>query len=56
MQSGLAVKLASALAEQLASDVGLARTRDEHVRVTARASEARRLLDELTVEVRNGVE
>jgi hypothetical protein len=43
----LTLRLATQLADKLTADIRLARTRDEHVRVTARASEARRLLDEL---------
>lgn len=46
--SGGLAELAARLAEQLAADVELARTRDEHVRVTARAHEARRLADALS--------
>lgn len=32
-----------------AEDIGLARTRDEHIRVTARANEAREIADSLRV-------
>lgn len=34
-------------ATRLEEDIKLARTRDEHLRVTARANEARNLADEL---------
>lgn len=36
-------------ADRNAEDIGLARTRDEHVRVTARANEAREIADALRV-------
>jgi hypothetical protein len=36
-------------AERNAEDIKLARTRDEHVRVTARANEAREIADRLRV-------
>lgn len=45
---------ASALAARLADDVGLAMTRAEHLRLTARAYEARRLADELAALFRTG--
>ena len=40
--------LAEQLAARLKDDIPLSRTRDEHIRVTARANEAARLLDLLT--------
>jgi hypothetical protein len=43
------VELATKLADRLEDDIKLARTRDEHLRVTARANEARQLLNELLV-------
>ena len=36
-------------ANRNAEDIGLARTRDEHIRVTARANEAREIADALRV-------
>jgi hypothetical protein len=36
-------------AERNAEDIKLARTRDEHIRVTARANEAREIADKLRV-------
>jgi flagellar basal body rod protein FlgB len=36
-------------AERNAEDIKLARTRDEHIRVTARANEAREIADRLRV-------
>jgi hypothetical protein len=36
-------------AERNAEDIKLARTRDEHIRVTARANEAREIADKLKV-------
>jgi hypothetical protein len=46
MTAGLeqVTEAARELAERLAADIPLARTRDEHVRVTARANEATNLL------------
>ena len=41
------IEMAASLAEQLHSDVRLASTRLEHVRVTARANEAVNLLHKL---------
>jgi len=41
------LEMARQLAERLAADIPLCRTRDEHVRVTARANEARILYDAL---------
>ena len=41
------LKLAAALAEELASDIPLAKTREEHIRVTARANAAANLLNAL---------
>jgi hypothetical protein len=35
-------------AQRLESDIALCRTRDEHLRVTARANEARLIADSLT--------
>lgn len=43
------VELAIQLADRLEEDIKLCRTRDEHLRVTARANEARQLLNELLV-------
>jgi hypothetical protein len=40
-------------AERAAEDIKLARTRDEHVRVTARANEAREIADGLRVITEN---
>jgi hypothetical protein len=34
-------------ADRTAEDIGLSRTRDEHIRVTARANEAREIADTL---------
>ena len=34
-------------ATRAAEDIGLSRTRDEHIRVTARANEAREIADKL---------
>lgn len=48
------IDLATLLAERLAEDIALCRTRDEHLRVTARANEARQLANEL--QRVNGVE
>lgn len=42
-----AIEAARQLAERLEGDIVLCRTRDEHVRVTARANEALRLLNGL---------
>ena len=42
------LKLAAALAEELAADIALAKTREEHIRVTARANAAAQLLNVLT--------
>jgi flagellar basal body rod protein FlgB len=36
-------------AERNAEDIKLARTRDEHIRVTARANEAREIADKIRV-------
>jgi len=36
-------------ADRAAEDIGLSRTRDEHIRVTARANEAREIADGLRV-------
>lgn len=45
-QDGL-VSLAERLADRLREDIQLSRTRDEHIRVTARANEAAELLNGL---------
>jgi len=45
--SGL-VALAQRLADRLREDIPLSRTRDEHIRVTARANEALELFNGLT--------
>lgn len=44
------LELALRLAERLAQDIPLARVRDEHIRVTARANEAHELLAEIQSE------
>jgi hypothetical protein len=41
-------KLAAELAASLKADIDLAKTREEHIRVTARANAAAELLTELT--------
>lgn len=41
------ISKADELAIRLFEDIKLARTRDEHIRVTARANEARELADQL---------
>jgi hypothetical protein len=41
------LELAERLADRLFEDIPLARTRDEHIRVTARANEARELANQL---------
>jgi hypothetical protein len=43
------LELAQRLVDRLKADIPLARTRDEHVRVSARANEA----DELLIELKN---
>jgi hypothetical protein len=45
--SGEIVELAELLSNRLEEDIKLCRTRDEHIRVTARANEARELLNRL---------
>lgn len=40
-------RLASQLAEELASDIMLCKTREEHIRVTARANAASELVSEI---------
>ena len=47
------LKLAAALAEELAADIALAKTREEHIRVTARANAAAQLLNVLTTAASN---
>lgn len=47
MNSDEIVRLAEEHATRLAEDIKLARVRDEHVRVTARANEARHLANRL---------
>jgi hypothetical protein len=42
--SGEIIELAELLSTRLEEDIKLCRTRDEHIRVTARANEARQLL------------
>jgi hypothetical protein len=42
------VSLAEEHAKRLEQDIGLCRTRDEHLRVTARANEARLIADSLS--------
>lgn len=41
------LKAASEHAERLAADIPLCRTRDEHIRVTARANEAAAIVEKL---------
>lgn len=43
----LLLRLAEEHAERLEQDIPLCRTRDEHIRVTARANEARQIANEL---------
>jgi hypothetical protein len=43
------LKMVERHAERAAEDIKLARTRDEHIRVTARANEAREIADGLRV-------
>jgi hypothetical protein len=40
-------RLAEEHAKRLENDIPLCRTRDEHIRVTARANEARQIVNEL---------
>jgi hypothetical protein len=40
-------RLAEEHAQRLENDIPLCRTRDEHIRVTARANEARQIVNEL---------
>jgi hypothetical protein len=47
------LKLAADLAESLAADIPLAKTREEHIRVTARANAAAELLNVLTTAASN---
>jgi len=42
------LKIAGAHAARLEEDIKLCRTRDEHLRVTARANEAQEILNRLT--------
>lgn len=44
------LEMAKQLSERLAEDIPLARTRDEHIRVTARANEALELYKDLQSE------
>jgi hypothetical protein len=46
--NNLQLELASQLAASLKADIDLAKTREEHIRVTARANAAAELLTELT--------
>jgi hypothetical protein len=46
--NNLQLELASQLAASLKADINLAKTREEHIRVTARANAAAELLTELT--------
>lgn len=46
-EKNLLIKKADDLAIQLFEDIKLARTRDEHVRVTARANEAREVANRM---------
>jgi N-acetylmuramoyl-L-alanine amidase len=50
MINELILEIAQRLAERLEADIPLCRTRDEHVRVTARANEARQMYNELKSE------
>ncbi len=50
MINELILELAQRLAERLEEDIPLCRTRDEHVRVTARANEARQIYNEIKSE------
>lgn len=43
------LEIAERHAERNREDIGLARTRDEHIRVTARANEAQEIADRLKV-------
>ena len=43
----LLLELAETHAQRLEEDIKLARTRDEHLRVTARANEARQIVNEI---------
>ena len=43
------LEIAERHAERSREDIGLARTRDEHIRVTARANEAQEIADRLKV-------
>ena len=43
----LLTRLAEEHAQRLEGDIPLCRTRDEHIRVTARANEARQIVNEL---------
>lgn len=45
--------LTERLAERLREDIGLSRTRDEHIRVTARANEAAEVVKMLTERLSN---
>jgi hypothetical protein len=47
-EMGGLVALAQRLADRLREDIPLSRTRDEHIRVTARANEALELFNGLT--------
>jgi hypothetical protein len=47
------LELAEILSSRLAEDIQLARTRDEHIRVTARANEAAELLTGLQERLSN---
>jgi hypothetical protein len=53
MNNGEIMELAERLATRLREDIQLARTRDEHIRVTARANEAAELLTGLRERVSN---
>ena len=46
--NNLQLQLAAELAASLKADIDLAKTREEHIRVTARANAAAELLTELT--------
>jgi hypothetical protein len=47
------IESAKRLADRLREDIPLSRTRDEHIRVTARANEALDLFNQLTATLSN---
>jgi hypothetical protein len=54
MASEELLSLAERLGERLREDIKLSRTRDEHIRVTARANEAAELLSLLRIQLSTG--